>query len=112
MRPIAEVLVFTASGLGVLFLPGYAVGWPQLALAVLYWLATRSAVRTQPRSVARIYRRNTLILFAACFAALLGLTTATGLLLLVVGSVVAVRLRNHGHPNPDRNDVPVLLKSF
>lgn len=112
MRQIAEVLVFVASGMGIIFLPGYAVGWPQLALAALYWLATRSPVRTQPRSVARIYRRNTLILFAACFAALLGFTTATGLMLLVVGLVVTVRSRNYGHPNPDRNDVPVLLKSF
>lgn len=112
MRPMAEVLVFAASGVGILLLPGYAVGWPQLALAVVYWLATRNAARTQPRSVARIYRRNTLILFAACFAALLGFTTAAGLLLLVLGLVVAVRARNYGHPNPDRNDVPVLLKSF
>lgn len=112
VRHIMEVAVFAASGLGLLMLPGYAAGWPQLVLAALYWFSVRGAVRDQPRSVARIYRRNTLILLGACLLALLGHQRITAVLLLGIGLVILVRSRNHGHPYPARNDVPRLLTSF
>ena len=112
MRHVVEVAVFGASGLGLLLGPGYVLGWLQFALAVLYWLVVRPAMRVQPGSVARIYRRNTIVLFAACLLSLLGLETPVGILLLAIALVIAVRSRTHGHPNPDRNDVSVLLKSF
>ncbi|MGP9488666.1 hypothetical protein CQ019_11940 [Arthrobacter sp. MYb229] len=83
----------------------------QLVITLAYRLSVGVFIQTQARDVARIYRRNTMILVVASVLSVFEpLKFAVALLLMLGALLIAQRAWRYGHPEKEDNDVPLPLQ--
>ncbi len=112
-----EVLLFAGAGLVVLLSHSVLFQLPGLLLlggiVSAYRMTVRGHILGCAPQVARVYRRNTLILGSVGFLGLFDpLGWPAALLLVVLAVVIGKRARDYGHPVTERGDVPRLMQLF